>query len=449
MNTYYSNLIEGHHTRPGDIERALAGDLDRAGEGRNLQIEATAHVRVQSEIDRLAAVGGLGEPASVDFIQWLHREFYRDVPRSMRQVGGTGRDCVMVAGRWRSSAVHDVVVGRHLPPASARVDDFMRYFAERYRLAPLGKASRIIAMAAAHHRLNYIHPFADGNGRVSRLMSHAMAWSADIAAHGLWSISRGLARGLASRDEYKQMMNLADTPRQGDVDGRGNLSERALIEFVTWFLRVAIDQVTFMSNLFDLDTLSGRLRSFVEGHNRLTPEAARLLEHTLVRGEIERGEASRITGLPERTARRVLNEVIGAKLLASSSPKGPVSLRFPSDALDVLFPNLYVPTVGNPESIDEQLRHAIANKHLIEVSYNGKRRIVEPHDYGIHNGAERLLVYQLRSVPASSDRQAIGWRLLDVSKIQSCVALTQSFLGSRGQAHRNRLKWEILYARVG
>ena len=28
MNTYYSNLIEGHDTRPRDIERALAGDFD-------------------------------------------------------------------------------------------------------------------------------------------------------------------------------------------------------------------------------------------------------------------------------------------------------------------------------------------------------------------------------------------------------------------------------------
>ncbi|HDK02978.1 MAG TPA: Fic family protein, partial [Gammaproteobacteria bacterium] len=33
MNTYYSNLIEGHDTRPRDIERALAGNLDR-DEGR-------------------------------------------------------------------------------------------------------------------------------------------------------------------------------------------------------------------------------------------------------------------------------------------------------------------------------------------------------------------------------------------------------------------------------
>jgi len=217
----------------------------------------------------------------------------------------------------------------------------MRYFADRYRFDRIGKAGRIIAMAAAHHRFNYIHPFPDGNGRVSRLMSHAMAWRADVAAHGLWSISRGLARGLESRSEYKHMMDVADTPRQGDLDGRGNLSERALIDFVVWFLKVAIDQVLFMSSLFELDNLAARLRDVVAQHDRLKPEAARLLEGTLVRGEIERGEASRITGLPVRSAQRVLNDLVRAGLLASATPKGPVSLRFPAHSLETLFPRLY------------------------------------------------------------------------------------------------------------
>lgn len=217
----------------------------------------------------------------------------------------------------------------------------MQYFADRYRFDRMGKAGRIIAMAAAHHRFNYIHPFLDGNGRVSRLMSHAMAWRADVAAHGLWSISRGLARGLASRNEYKEMMDLADTPRQGDLDGRGNLSERALIDFVVWFLRVAIDQVAFMSSLFELDNLTSRLVAFVAQRDTLKPEAARLLDETLVRGEIERGEASRITGLPERSARRVLNDLINEGMLASTTPKGPVSLRFPTHSLETLFPRLY------------------------------------------------------------------------------------------------------------
>ena len=344
MNTYYSNLIEGHNTRPKDIERALAGEFDRDARRKNLQLEAAAHVQVQTEIDRMAAEDRLPEPASVEFVQWLHREFYRDAPKEVLLIQGKDREFAMEPGAWRSRCEHDVAVGRHQPTSSERVADFMSYFAERYRFDRLGKAARILAIPAAHHRLNYIHPFADGNGRVSRLMSHAMAHRAGIGAHGLWSISRGLARGLDSRGDYKRMMDHADMPRQGDLDGRGNLSQRALVDFTLWFLRVCLDQVTFMSGLFELDTLARRLRSYVERSDILKPEAARLLEEALIRGEFERGEVPRITGLPESTARRVFNDVIAVGLLASDTPKGSVSLRFPVDALDVLFPRLFPET---------------------------------------------------------------------------------------------------------
>lgn len=344
MNAYYSNLIEGHDTRPSDIERALAGEFDTDRGRRNLQLEAAAHVRVQAQIDALAFQDRLREPASSEFVQWLHREFYRDAPEEFLRVSGTGREFVMEPGAWRSRPEHDVTVGRHAPPSSAHVPDFMGYFAERYSFSRMGKAGRIIAMAAAHHRFNYIHPFPDGNGRVSRLMSHAMAHRAGIGAHGLWSVSRGLARGLESRGEYKRMMDDADSPRRGDLDGRGNLSQAALNDFVLWFLRVALDQVQFMSSLFELDTLARRLRNYVEINESLKPEAARLLEEALIRGEFERGEIMRITGLPERSARRVMSDVVASGLLASDTPKGPVSLRFPVDALDVLFPRLFPET---------------------------------------------------------------------------------------------------------
>jgi len=344
MNSYYSNLIEGHNTRPRDIERALAGDFDTDLERRNLQVEAASHVRVQAEIDGMYAAGRLPEPASPDFILWLHREFYRDAPEQTLRIHGQGRDVTVEPGTFRSRPEHDVAVGRHQPPSSHRVQDFMAHFAERYRLERLGKAARILAIPAAHHRFNYIHPFPDGNGRVSRLMSHAMAHMAGIGAHGLWSISRGLARGLDSRGDYKRMMDHADMPRQGDLDGRGNLSQRALIDFMLWFLRVCLDQVKFMSGLFELDTLGRRFRAYVERSEKLKPGAARLLEEALVRGEFERGEVPRITGLPERTARRVFNEVVSARLLASETPKGAVSLRFPVESLDILFPRLFPET---------------------------------------------------------------------------------------------------------
>jgi Fic family protein len=307
-------------------------------------MEAAAHVRVQAEIDAKAAANDLPEPASSDFIRWLHREFYKDAPKEMLTIRGAKQEFQMEPGAWRSQPEHDVAVGRHIPPSSAVVAACMNYFEERYRFKGLGKAGRVLAIPAAHHRLNYIHPFPDGNGRVSRLMSHAMAHEAGIGAHGLWSISRGLARGLKSRTEYKQMMDLADTPRQGDLDGRGNLSLKALTQFTLWFLQVCLDQVQFMSGLFELDSLARRLRSYVERNETLKPEAVRLLEEALMRGEFDRGDAPRVTGLPERTARRVVNDVIAAGLLDSATPKGPLSLRFPDEVLDVLFPRLFPET---------------------------------------------------------------------------------------------------------
>lgn len=60
------------------------------------------------------------------------------------------------------------------------------------------------------------------------------------------------------------MMDYADTPRQGDLDGRGGLSERALTDYVVWFLKVCLDQVTFMGGLFDLERLGERLKLYTQ-----------------------------------------------------------------------------------------------------------------------------------------------------------------------------------------
>lgn len=179
-----------------------------------------------------------------------------------------------------------------------------------------GRAKRILAMATAHHRSNWIHPFLDRNGRVSRLMSHAMAQKAGIDAHGVWSVSRGLARGLGQgeegRAEYRKYMALADARRQGDRDGRGNLSEQHRVGFAEWFLKVCLDQIDYTSALFDLQTLSKRLGRHVKISDALSPEGNWLLQEALVRGS-------------------------SSGLLAPNMPKVPVSLRFPSDTQDTLF----------------------------------------------------------------------------------------------------------------
>jgi Fic family protein len=96
-----------------------------------------------------------------------------------------------------------------------------------------------------------------------------------------------------------------------------------------------------MSSLLDPDNLALRLRNYVERSKHLKPEATMLLHEAMKKGQFDRGEAPRITGLPERTARRVLNDLINEGVLASPTPKTPVSLRFPTQTLDLLFPKLY------------------------------------------------------------------------------------------------------------
>lgn len=48
-----------------------------------------------------------------------------------------------------------------------------------------------------------------------------------------------------------------------------------------------------------------------------------------------------MTGLKERTARDLLASLVEDGILGSDTPKGPVSLRFPMKAVEVLFPRLF------------------------------------------------------------------------------------------------------------
>src|SRR5206468_11706835 len=137
--------------------------------------------------------------------------------------------------------------GRHIPVSPGALLRFLSRFEQVY--GSLGRAEGLMAAAAAHHRLLWMHPLLDGNGRVARLMSHAMLHSI-LDTGAVWSVARGLARNV---QEYKSLLSNCDRSRRNDVDGRGTLSEEALVEFTRFFLNVCIDQVRFMESLVQPD----------------------------------------------------------------------------------------------------------------------------------------------------------------------------------------------------
>jgi len=335
MNCYYSNLIEGHDTHPIDIERALKNDYSNDSRKRDLQYEARAHIAVQQWIDR----GGLEDStaSSSASLCEIHRRFCDLLPEELLWVedpASTERIRV-TPGEIRH---RDVKVGRHVAVSPGALPRFLERFASVY--GRLGKTEGILATAAAHHRLLWMHPFLDGNGRVARLMSHAQLLNL-LDTGAVWSVARGLARNV---QEYKQLLANCDLPRRNDLDGRGKLSEEALGAFTEFFLRVCIDQVSFMETLMQPDRLRARILLWAEEEVRLgelPPKAGRILEAILYRGELPRGDADTLLGTGERQARRIVASLLDKGVLASESTRAPLRLVFPATLAARWMPGLF------------------------------------------------------------------------------------------------------------
>lgn len=343
MNCYYSNLIEGHDTHPRDIDRALANDFSPEPKKRELQKEAVAHIHVQKLID--TGRGPDAWPASAAYASWLHEEFCSRLPPEMLWVtnGATGQKLPVDPGNWRK---HDVEVGHHVPPTHGELPRFMARFDRAYRSSSLSSFRQIQTVGAVHHRFLWIHPFLDGNGRVARLMSHALFKRLGIGT-SLWSVARGLARDEA---RYKALLAQADGPREGDRDGRGNLTQRGLIEFCRFFLNQSVDQVRFMSGLLEPETLLTRIEIYVEEEvraKRLLRGSFGILREAVMVGEVPRSKIPSLTGYEERGARNVTAALVDRGMLTASSHRAPLRLAFPAEVAERWFPNLYPANAGS------------------------------------------------------------------------------------------------------
>jgi Fic family protein len=334
MNCYYSNLIEGHDTHPIEIEQALQGNYSSDIKKRNLQKEAKAHIAVQEWIDN----GGIKSSVfSCNSICEIHKRFCDLLPEDLLWIANPDTDekKKVIGGQLRQN---DVVVGKHIAISPGAVPRFLSRFESTYDV--LGKSETILSLAAIHHRLLWIHPFLDGNGRVARLMSHAITLTA-LETGGMWSIARGLAR---HAEKYKEHLANCDLSRRNDLDGRGNLSEEALVNFTRFFLETCIDQIDFMEKLMQPDLLRTRILMWVREEialKKLHPLSLQILEAILYRGEISRGEMSGVLNVTDRHARRLTAALIDRGILISDSPKSSLKLAFPVTLANRWMPGLF------------------------------------------------------------------------------------------------------------
>lgn len=340
MNCCYSNLIEGHKTTPRDIERALRQDFSSDELQRNHQQLSLAHIAVEKlMVERLAT-----ETVDVygsEFLCWLHREFYQRLPEPLHWAKTlSGQVYRIEPGRLRDFMVD---VGQHTPPRFDALPRFLSRFGQFYGSGELIETDRLTAIAAAHHRLAWIHPFGDGNGRVIRLHSQALMIHHGLDGGGLWTLSRGLAR---QRQRYFDHLHVADLRLRNDLDGRRNLSDAGLAAFCQFFLETTLDQIQFMSGLLGLPALRTwveRYFQFETVHLKLYREELMRVVRTLIdEGEIPRTRVQEITGKGATVSAEIIKLGLREGLIESPSPKGPLQPGFPPKILEFYFPQLFV-----------------------------------------------------------------------------------------------------------
>jgi Fic family protein len=345
INSYYSNLIEGHKTTIPDIEAALQQRFNQDPVKQYAQELCAAHVKVEKQLKRRVEAQVPPNVCNRQFLCDLHADFYTHLPaRHLFTHTGSGFTRFPVnPGQLRDVDVSVDGQSMHGPNCKD-LPDLLDTFARIYAPNQFHGDERLLAMAASHHRLTWLHPFRDGNGRVTRLFSGLYLAVTGINRDNLWSLSRGLSR---HKKRYMFELWATDSP---DDQRTHYFSAELLADFCRFFFEICLDQINFMDQLLRLDQIEARIDWYVESRRKKEPkairaEAAKLLRAVFMRGALARGKAAGILNMSKRNARRTVSALLHQGLLKSRSHRAPLTIGLPLGVLPYYFPDLYDPSV--------------------------------------------------------------------------------------------------------
>lgn len=344
MNCFYSNLIEGHKTYPEEVEAAAATAAPPRADAATpthdeLVAEAKAHILVQGQLHARLLAEPSWDPVVPEALAWLHATFYGHLPSVYRftESRSSSLRVPIKPGAWRTRSV---TVGAHIPPEVKAIPAFLARFAEAYAGCVKPTPTSIAVITASHHRLAWIHPFLDGNGRVARLLTDALVERSGLGADGLWCVGRGFARQL---DRYRELLAVADGERRGATDGRGPRTQAGLDQWCAFVVETMLDQVQFMQGLIQPAKLRARILAWAEretARDRLHPRAGRLIAEVVCAGSVPRTEAVEILRLTDRYGREQIR-ILQEQGLVSAAERQPLRPAFPLHVVPWWFPDLF------------------------------------------------------------------------------------------------------------
>ncbi|MDP2228397.1 MAG: Fic family protein [Moraxellaceae bacterium] len=316
-SSFYSNLIEGQYTEP----LTLAANAPKRSR-KQLTDLAYTHMDAQQALERALQIHPdypWSALFSLGFAQRVHeRLFVGASDDDLRLRDGSLMQPGLVRGEHDN---RNVRIGTHVAPDCSIVLPMLERMQAFYG-AQQDFRRQLLSALAYHHRFAWVHPFPDGNGRTLRLITHLQLQRLGLSSP-LWSLSRGLAR---RQGEYYERLGNADQPRRGDLDGRGQLTQQGLFEFLDFMLDTCLDQVEYMISALGTTALRARLESVLRMEPALVkagirPEAARALHILITQGQVSRSDFKVFLGLGERLATDQLSRLVAQGLVDSPTPK--------------------------------------------------------------------------------------------------------------------------------
>ncbi len=337
-NSYYTNSMEGNPSKLIDIENALKKKYSKNKILRNFQLEHVAHIQVQKKMIKNLKENPKQNICSKEFLCQLHKEFYELLPDEMKfALTQSDKKIPIQPGQLRDKPVQ---VGRHTPPQTREeIEFYLTHFNATLNPEALTLNEKVLALATSHHRLLWLHPFQDGNGRVARLFTTAYSYKIGINSHLLWNVTRAFAR---NRKDYDTYLALADLPRRNDLDGRGPLSEEELIKYCKFFLKACLNQVKYMEGVLNFSQIEKRFLAFLSYKQvaLLSKNTAKIIERIFRQGRVERKEIKNICHVKERQASQLIQKTLHSELCHSPSTYGPLYLKISMELATFLFPDL-------------------------------------------------------------------------------------------------------------
>ena len=200
LESLASARIEGNHTTLADyVDAKLAPTAQPSDTLRELDNIEAAMRQVEEAVEP-------GAPITEHLLRGLHAT----------TVQGLQREGDRSPGQYRSGPVQ-IAAAPHLPPDALEVPGYMAELTAFVNQAHPPKYD-LMKVALAHHRFAWVHPFGNGNGRVVRLMTHALLikYGFQVAAAG--RLLNPAAVFCADRNRYYSLLSQADSGAEADLE---------------------------------------------------------------------------------------------------------------------------------------------------------------------------------------------------------------------------------------